>query len=1323
MSGKKKNVAPKTTTGGSATTGGINFQAAITAIAAVHLSRGIALNWLPGLVLDIPVSLLAETGGSGDDIRLVLKGGEVVEAQVKRGLTAGTRLWEPMESMAEAIVNGDIAYGILIVSPDSSNTIRTHLAHDLTRIGDGRNDDLKDLALEFKDRLKALGLDAQQVCSRLRIVICRCDDGDDADVRAARAELAHLVAKQSDVRSAWNELYRDAERQMRLRGQREASAVLNVLASANIALRKDSQSPSALIAQLSDWVLAANERFSVFGIDQPFSIDEGWIPINIIKRGTDEKMPKALAEAVQFYHDWDKRRPNSTGEGMAPEALGRFYRKGVVVAGPGMGKSTLMKKLARIYASENRPVLKVRLPLIAARMKHGAGFEEALFTHGLDGSGLSTQSLIDAAISNWVLLCDGLDECGQSQEGLAQSLIAFASGHPQCSIIVATRPIGYTTALLNDWRHYELLPLAVDEEREHIGIMLQSIYPGDEPKREAILKFALEEIRASESSKAVARSPLLLGLALYLAMRNVRFGKSKVQLYEKIFEIIDNIPNDRDKMRPPSKAVLRRFLEILAWDNVQNPISGIEQTLSRCSEVLASELEKPLLSAKTTAEQCSEYWQTVGLLERLSHAGDETLTFIHKTFGEYAAGRFLARADKADQAKIIPKLLEKDAVDEILSFAGALGAADVLCRELLKRNTGELKQALNVGKALTLIAEANPAPEPALRREICEAGIICAQSQHEQVAYAVASPLRECAKRFPLELGPLAAGLLILSHPWAQLTAWSIKLAAGTAYYTLPELEIAFATIPPANKSRFSSSLGGGMLFSSIRDSDLLDSFVLAAMRVLLEQGELERIDALIRSTFKLDGLQRWKLVTRAQQILSEYGRDYSLVDLSEAASKFASDRLDFQGYTAASNYALTKMVEPLIEGLDHVPPRKAGRLIWISAFFELTNVWEMDASDIWGWKNDKNSEEAATVIRYVGQLVDIDRSHLATEAQEAITYVSEANESQPRGFFERVSHVDTPPIDWNKARGRGFDLTVLEKSLYHQSDWLMQLAARLLDGATTPTEREPIVERVLANGRHTALWAAASLAATLPDDVCERLLRAALKQEVREGFNYLFDQLSIMNPKADAELLAIIRIGLNGKHPLAAKAAAKLAVLIAQPDMKELSDMLRLAYTHWQTHERPYPVGGGVVSDSPRDEIVRALLKSSVLTDDELFQMAADPRSDVRDVINAEILDRLKVNDSFRKALLARTANETIPNRPLIQALREKQPFPAEDIQMILAMTGAPSSKVRYASLGILDKSYLEADVILEQLAKLTQDSEAEIRERAASIQRGKPT
>ena len=56
--------------GGTAAGGGINFQAAVTAIAGAHLLRGTPLGWLP--VDDVPVAVWAESEGAGDDVRLEL---------------------------------------------------------------------------------------------------------------------------------------------------------------------------------------------------------------------------------------------------------------------------------------------------------------------------------------------------------------------------------------------------------------------------------------------------------------------------------------------------------------------------------------------------------------------------------------------------------------------------------------------------------------------------------------------------------------------------------------------------------------------------------------------------------------------------------------------------------------------------------------------------------------------------------------------------------------------------------------------------------------------------------------------------------------------------------------------------------------------------------------------------------------------------------------------------------------------------------------------------------------------------------------------------
>src|SRR5665811_1267500 len=109
------------TAGGSAAAGGINFQAAVTAIAEVHVASGAALLWLHGIANDIPTAVSTETGGPGDDIRLLLQNGSLVEAQIKRNVSAGDRLWPPLLELARALYENTIAYGLLIVSPDSSN--------------------------------------------------------------------------------------------------------------------------------------------------------------------------------------------------------------------------------------------------------------------------------------------------------------------------------------------------------------------------------------------------------------------------------------------------------------------------------------------------------------------------------------------------------------------------------------------------------------------------------------------------------------------------------------------------------------------------------------------------------------------------------------------------------------------------------------------------------------------------------------------------------------------------------------------------------------------------------------------------------------------------------------------------------------------------------------------------------------------------------------------------------------------------------------------------------------------------------------------------
>ena len=272
----KANIA-----GGSATAGGINFQAAVTAIAEVHVAGGAALLWLYGIANDIPTAVFSESGGPGDDIRLLLQDGSAVEIQVKRNLSAGDRLWDPLLELARALHEKTIAYGLLIVSPDSSSTVRHDLAHDILRMGDGRSDGLKPIAQRFRTLLESAVLPVQNICSRLRIVTVHAFDRDAASVVAARAVLARLCADASQIGPAWDRLLHDATLLIEHRGQRTSIQVLTVLKSGGIRIEDSAAkaSPLALLSALTRWAFEANASFTVFGVRQPLPLAGAWIPL------------------------------------------------------------------------------------------------------------------------------------------------------------------------------------------------------------------------------------------------------------------------------------------------------------------------------------------------------------------------------------------------------------------------------------------------------------------------------------------------------------------------------------------------------------------------------------------------------------------------------------------------------------------------------------------------------------------------------------------------------------------------------------------------------------------------------------------------------------------------------------------------------------------------------------------------------------------------------------------------------------------------------------------------------------------------------------
>lgn len=236
---RRKNYA-----GGSAAAGGMNLQARVSAVAAAHVLARFRLGWLRGKVVDVPVEISAETNGPGDDIRLRLEEGSVVEVQVKKGLSRGADLWSALISLAQGVHSKTVDYGLLIIDIGASGSIRGPLALGIERIGQGRFDSLDEIAQDFLRRLAIEGIPPQAACSKLRIVIVHCANNDDASEHAAKTLLREFCAFESQADGAWRAIENAAHGLIEQRGKWERNDALQLLTDSGIEFDPAEISPS-----------------------------------------------------------------------------------------------------------------------------------------------------------------------------------------------------------------------------------------------------------------------------------------------------------------------------------------------------------------------------------------------------------------------------------------------------------------------------------------------------------------------------------------------------------------------------------------------------------------------------------------------------------------------------------------------------------------------------------------------------------------------------------------------------------------------------------------------------------------------------------------------------------------------------------------------------------------------------------------------------------------------------------------------------------------------------------------------------------------------
>ena len=1260
------------TSGGAAAAGGFAFQANLGAIAGVHVLRGMPVQWTEGLIGAAPCAVSFETSGPGDDLSLELTDGSVVEIQAKKGLRADWRFWSALDALCEGIHCGRCSYGILIVCPNSSVPVRRAYALALERIGEGRNDGASPEQKKLASRLAERGYDLETICARIRIkMVSALEDAGDA-IAAARAELGHVCAHDFQVTPAWRSLCQDALSAIATKGRRTLRSLSAHLRTSEIDIRDTvKDSPVAISDRLLRWTLSRTERFEVPGISRPLATDRAWLALTAVVRDASVEQAVSVERALADYHALGEKS-RSDGHVVDARTIGTFRKLCVVVGGPGSGKSLLLKVLAREFAKDSYVSIRVRLRDLATRMQEsGCGVEEGLLQLGVDGTGVSREQLRAASLPDLVLLCDGLDECGERQFDIASGLQDISASHPSFRIVVTTRPIGYSTTGLHDWRHYEIAPLAESDTAEHLETLCRcALDDGSSERRDELHQQIRAYLKEGSALLLLARSPLLLAFGAALFLDRSAPSETKPELYRRIFRLIDSACASREtKPEPPAKAVRNSILNQLGWLIAASPLSAAEELERQCALTMERTLDVTYLKALAEVEASVMYWEERGLIERLRHPGIDLIAFIHKTCGEFGAALHLSALEPDEARRTIGTVISSPDWDEILDFAGGTPLATVVAESLVEQFKAVPPDESTLNRFIRVLVRPEVSLSPAERRLFLESVFALARSDDRQKAYRVGLCLTENdLGRWP-EAQQFASALVAAQAECAQLVGWAVLVCHFPKRVQRSALEDALARFMERSSTtdffvieelKFSS----GSL--SVPDRGVFENFLLGALKLLLPDQNAEYQDRLVAYVWRSQTKATMGFVSGFSVLLKALGRE-DLVPPRFRPGRFL-DALKFSDsdeFSAGCRALLTEVVSSAFLEDNAVAPPRTG-LKFLAALYQLAGIMRVPGPDVYVWlSDDTRIDSVHALLRAAAYVYELPTERLASEASKAL----EAAEFLRRNGTENtlldvLPDVDVAEVDWSRAGEVDIDMGFVEGLVHHPSKWVQHLAAVFIDLRLQGSARRCTCERLLTKGTADALYWAAALTAGLPDG-CE-LLVGRLGGRDTAGLYHLFDRLKEQGWRVTASHLAVLENGLVNSGSTTAVSAARWCEDTASSTDAWLVDLLKSASRYWLENEEPYPEDGGIVPDSPREALLRTLCRIDPPAFEELVILARDPRSDVRDAAIDGVIGLARDSSDEKSRLLESIMAKRFSPRQCERLLDSGVPYHSDELSSL---------------------------------------------------------
>jgi energy-coupling factor transporter ATP-binding protein EcfA2 len=767
---------------GSGGSGGYEYQARVTAYVAAHILTKQKLGWIEHSTGDIPIAVAAETNGVGDDIKITLEDSTTVEVQVKHGLKKDQDFWDAIVKLGRGLAANPSLYCILVTDSTASGTFKDQLRKDLKRLGQGRNDDLKEITKEVIKKFaqngilndKSLFEQLQLVTEKLaekgilnyeslfrRLLLIVVDLEDDAQgAKSAQVILSQFLADKNQESLAWKILVGDGITLMTNRGRRDAEGIARLLSSKSIQLSANSSNPAITAELYRKWLEKTTSDFIVLGIEKKLSIETDWISLKVKQNNGDDDQAIFKAEFI-------------------PE----LYDLTVVVGNPGSGKSTLLKCLAHQLCVLEKKVLRVRLKHITNLCRQqGKTFEDAIFKAAADSSGVNENQLKFALSCPDYLLLDGFDECDELVN-IASELTDWATGRAMTKIIITTRP-GYGLEHFSNWKQVEILPLETSDILKFAKRIFELHSIDKETIKDQEILFE-NWLRNTQTASLAARNPLLLGFITQLFLFDANSILNRANIYKKIIAYcINQFPQDREPIKF-GKLEAQRILTISGWKLLNEPDISEEELLEKIIEELEFKgYTQP--EAEKQAEPGINFWENRRIFERSRdrERDQDTINFIHLTFCEYAAAKYVSDLDDQKICKWLEEVRQNIKWKEVILFAAGLGKVEIIVNHLLELNNTENTTSTDILVAANALKEVNNAPFELIEAVVNQLQIRL-ESSNSSVVLEAAKALLDLISQATDLIGNIAQSLYNHTQSWTRLAAIRLGLQCGENYVDL----------------------------------------------------------------------------------------------------------------------------------------------------------------------------------------------------------------------------------------------------------------------------------------------------------------------------------------------------------------------------------------------------------------------------------------------------------------------------------------------------------------------------------------------------------